>query len=409
LRCIARLLRRLLNRLFLVVQHPRFENLVDAMLLVNAITLISMSWYRLGDSACNGGDDDGGDPGATDGIINTPFDFVQVFLTAFFTLEMFCKIGALGFRRYWSNWCSRFDMVVTILTFALVVIVYSPGANTLHGLGLRDERVITYMWLVRLTRLSRCLRYVTRFEVLILTLQSLIPAAGRLLRLLFCVFFLYSVLGMHIFGGLITTNPADPNYAKLNATDYGQSGYYPNNFNDMWSGFVTLFELLVVNNWFEVVDGFVAVTAIEARWYFISFYVLGVLVCFNIVVASVLDTFSDENKMQYQIAGEATAIHNLRTGEYEADIKASTAIFDASHITGTRTDLQGRYMVALSRNTGRSHEWLQRMFRGQQGGASPSNQQSSAPGTPTTREEQEEPLLTHSHQSEKGGGEHIAL
>ena len=36
---------------------------------------------------------------------------------------------------------------------------------------------------------------------------------------------------------------------------------YANNFNDMFSGFVTLFELLVVNNWFEIVDGFVMVGA----------------------------------------------------------------------------------------------------------------------------------------------------
>jgi hypothetical protein len=80
---------------------------------------------------------------------------------------------------------------------------------------------------------------------------------------------------MQIFGGLITTNPTDPNYAKLNATDYGRSGYYANNFNDMWSGFVTLFELLVANNWFVLVDGFQAVTGVSSRFFFVSFYVLG--------------------------------------------------------------------------------------------------------------------------------------
>jgi hypothetical protein len=186
-------------------------------------------------------------------------------------------------------------------------------------------------------------------------------------RLLFCIFFLYAVMGMHVFGGLITTDTSNPLYAKLNSTDYGESGFYPNNFNDLWSGFVTLFELLVVNNWFEIVDGFVAVTCLEARLYFVSFYVFGVLICFNIVVASVLDTFSDENKLQYQIAGAtSTTILNHRTGDYEADIKGTAAVFDGSSITGTRTDLHGRYMVALGQKGGQSHEWLQRMFQGDQ-------------------------------------------
>ena len=35
----------------------------------------------------------------------------------------------------------------------------------------------------------------------------------------------------------------------LEASDFGQAGYGPNNFNDLPSGMITLFELLVVNNW----------------------------------------------------------------------------------------------------------------------------------------------------------------
>eukprot|EP00501_MAST-03F_sp_TOSAG23-6_P000298 GSMAST32.ASY1.ANO1.305.1 assembled CDS len=47
--------------------------------------------------------------------------------------------------------------------------------------------------------------------------------------------------------------------------------YYPNNFNDFASGLVTLFELLVVNNWFIIMDGFAAATGSDwSRWFFIS-------------------------------------------------------------------------------------------------------------------------------------------
>ena len=80
--------------------------------------------------------------------------------------------------------------------------------------------------------------------------------------------------------------------AKLEKTDYYDAGYLPLNFNDYESAFVTLFCILVVNNWFVVVDGFAAVTTdATARLFFLSFYVVGVLVALNIVVAFVLDNF----------------------------------------------------------------------------------------------------------------------
>ena len=82
---------------------------------------------------------------------------------------------------------------------------------------------------------------------------------------------------------------------KLQGTDYLSSGYATLNFNDVESAFVTLFCVLVVNNWFVVVDGFAAVASRDvARVYFLSFYVIGVLLFLNIVVAFILDAFLSE-------------------------------------------------------------------------------------------------------------------
>ena len=45
--------------------------------------------------------------------------------------------------------------------------------------------------------------------------------------------------------------------------------------NDMAGGMVLLFELLIVNNWFVLVDGFTSVSPFGnwARIYFVFFYV----------------------------------------------------------------------------------------------------------------------------------------
>ena len=84
-------------------------------------------------------------------------------------------------------------------------------------------------------------------------------------------------------------------------SSFGLADYYPNNFNDVASGIVTLFELLIVNNWFVISSGFEAVTPTWwARLYFISFWVVGVLICLNVVVAFAIDSFlsnsSDESE-----------------------------------------------------------------------------------------------------------------
>lgn len=53
--------------------------------------------------------------------------------------------------------------------------------------------------------------------------------------------------------------------------------YYLNNFDNIFSSFVTLFVLMVVNNWFVIMNGFVAVTNEWARVYFMLFYICAVV------------------------------------------------------------------------------------------------------------------------------------
>jgi len=52
-----------------------------------------------------------------------------------------------------------------------------------------------------------------------------------------------------------------------------------------------IFKVLVVNQFDTVVGGFVAVTSKWARLYFTFFYLLGVLLILNIVIAVMLDSF----------------------------------------------------------------------------------------------------------------------
>ena len=105
------------------------------------------------------------------------------------------------------------------------------------------------------------------------------------------VFSVYASVGMVLFGGKITTNST-----VLMNSEFGRANYYSNNFNDFASSLVTLFELLVVNNWHVLMNGFVLVTNAYYRWYFISFWTIAVVVILNLVIAFVLEAFFAKDK-----------------------------------------------------------------------------------------------------------------
>ena len=86
---------------------------------------------------------------------------------------------------------------------------------------------------------------------------------------------------------------------------------------------VLCFELLVVNNWFILADGFMAVfNKRTVQLFFVAVYVFGVLVCLNIVVAFALDSFNaayEENKSKKTQHGEAPGDEELGANGAEGD------------------------------------------------------------------------------------------
>jgi hypothetical protein len=64
------------------------------------------------------------------------------------------------------------------------------------------------------------------------------------------------------------------------------------NFNDFTSAFITLFALMIVNNWLDIVQVYVDVLGTNwVKWYFVFFYYFSVVVGINIVVAFSIDMY----------------------------------------------------------------------------------------------------------------------
>ena len=119
---------------------------------------------------------------------------------------------------------------------------------------------------------------------------------------------------------------------------FGQSDYWANNFNDMLSGMVLCFELLVVNNWWVFVDAFAAVSSEWSRLFFILYWLLAVVICVNIALSFLIDAAVEQ--MQ-------DVMSKIEVTDQGAEIQGHHAIFDAAKLTGTMTGLEGKYTAEV--------------------------------------------------------------
>uniref|UniRef100_A0A7I4BQ85 Ion transport domain-containing protein n=1 Tax=Physcomitrium patens TaxID=3218 RepID=A0A7I4BQ85_PHYPA len=163
-------------------------------------------------------------------LINLEFLFGWIFV-----MDGVLKIYGQGWKSYWHTHVNRFDFIVTILILAV-------QAASLFYVDVRSW--VTYLIIARCFRVLALVTMISRWRLMGETLVHVIPATAPILALQFLVCSFFSLLGMHLFGGLIyKDNPA------LKDTEYERHQFYAFNFNDYAAGMATCFNLCVVNKW----------------------------------------------------------------------------------------------------------------------------------------------------------------
>ena len=251
------------------VHHHRFEMTVDVILVLNAV-VVGYQTYLERDSH----------PDPTqeynDHHIDTIAENMETVFTVLYCLEALLKIIALGFQPYFGHGKNMFDFAVTASAAVATVYVYYPNTYS-------DSRIIRFIVLARMLRVLRLAASLKQTGTITDAFFIVLPRAKNLLLALFCISFVFAAAGVEMFGGLVNKDPDSPYSALLtDDSSFVAAGYYPNNFNDLTSAMVVLFEQLVVNNWFVTCDGYVAVTGTTwTRWYFILYYIVGVSIVLN--------------------------------------------------------------------------------------------------------------------------------
>lgn len=187
---------------------------------------------------------------------------------------------------------------------------------------------------IGMLRVFRCVRivlHVQTFRRMFNATYRVIPAIAPQMMLFILFYYGFAQVGMALFAGCVTEVEANggPGYWGTEpwaSTQFGGARYYYNlNFDNMYSAMVTLFMLMIQNNWQVTVDGYVQCTKTRnARLFFFLFNVTVAQVMINIFVGIVLDMFavfwedeqsegSEEITSLYEIL-----IHRLNTSHTHA-------------------------------------------------------------------------------------------
>jgi two pore calcium channel protein len=177
--------------------------------------------------------------------------------------------------------------------------------------------------LLHIARSLRLFRHVKQLRFVAHLTVKLWPTYYRMGMLLLLLFYIFDTIGVQVFGGLIYKgNPA------LSGSGFASADYWPFNFNDFNSGMVTMFLLMVVNNWFVFTAAFMAVTGSRlAAIFSLSFFIITNLIVLNVLMSLILDLSGSVREEMHAADAEAA----------EAAAVDSTSISDAPR-KGKATD-----------------------------------------------------------------------
>ncbi|KFM81737.1 Two pore calcium channel protein 1, partial [Stegodyphus mimosarum] len=212
-----------------------------------------------------------------------------------FTAEILMKMYTFGllyfFRRFWNI----FDFIV--IGGAIVGTII----ETFMDSDVDDKtRTLDILLVLRVLRLVKIIGGIERFQVIVTTIMNLGPSILTYGGVLLVVYYVFAIVGMEIFHNKIkyygyqNVNNTSHLYCGnmlLNGSVFYQSQYCSNNFNNILNTLVVLFELMVVNQWHVIANGFVLVTSKVARLYFFAFHLICVIIVLNIFTAFVLEAF----------------------------------------------------------------------------------------------------------------------
>uniref|UniRef100_A0A2R9AGM3 Two pore channel protein 2 n=1 Tax=Pan paniscus TaxID=9597 RepID=A0A2R9AGM3_PANPA len=213
------------------------------------------------------------------GILNCVF-------IVYYLLEMLLKVFALGLRGYLSYPSNVFDGLLTV-----VLLVKRP--EMLGLLSLWDmTRMLNMLIVFRFLRIIPSMKPMAVVASTVLGLVQNMRAFGGILVV---VYYVFAIIGINLFRGVIVASPGNSSLAPANGSapcgSFEQLEYWANNFDDFAAALVTLWNLMVVNNWQVFLDAYRRYSGPWSKIYFVLWWLVSSVIWVNLFLALILENF----------------------------------------------------------------------------------------------------------------------
>ncbi|XP_074519059.1 voltage-dependent T-type calcium channel subunit alpha-1G isoform X4 [Halichoeres trimaculatus] len=200
--------------------------------------------------------------------LTNALEISNIVFTSLFSLEMLLKVLVYGPFGYIKNPYNIFDGIIVVISVWEIVGQQGGGLSVLRTF--------------RLMRVLKLVRFMPALQRQLVVLMKTMDNVATFCMLLMLFIFIFSILGMHLFG------------CKFGSERDGDTLPDRKNFDSLLWAIVTVFQILTQEDWNKVLYNGMASTSPVAALYFIALMTFGNYVLFNLLVAILVEGFQAE-------------------------------------------------------------------------------------------------------------------
>ncbi|XP_063790950.1 voltage-dependent T-type calcium channel subunit alpha-1H isoform X2 [Pseudophryne corroboree] len=269
------------NRLKRIVDSKYFNRGIMIAILINTLSM-GIEYHEQPDELTNA------------------LEISNIVFTSMFALEMLLKLLAFGIFGYIKNPYNIFDGIIVVISVCEIIGQSDGGLSVLRTF--------------RLLRVLKLVRFMPALRRQLVVLMKTMDNVATFCMLLMLFIFIFSILGMHLFGCKFTIR-----------TDTGDTITDRKNFDSLLWAIVTVFQILTQEDWNVVLYNGMASTSSWAALYFVALMTFGNYVLFNLLVAILVEGFqaegdatrseADEDKVSTNFDEDLEKLKDLRAAE----------------------------------------------------------------------------------------------